>query len=297
MSLLTGAHHSPTAPDMKDSGLKTCACKGIRTCLLCEANKRSVEPEVADTYADYYFCRECGDNAFDHRFTDHSTHTELDPDSYINIDGVFVEPDIVTISQEAELIRRIDSFQWVDSQSGRRKQDFGPRVNFKKQKVNIDRFVGLPLFDKDLLESVTNKLKNRNCAVLDNFTAVEVCHLEYDPSRGSAIDLHFDDFWVWGQRLVTINLMSDTVLNLVLPEESRALRQSTHRVRIPLTARSLVVLWSDARYKYQHSIEREDINSRRIAITYREFSEEFLPNGTLYESIGKKLIDISMQTI
>eukprot|EP01066_Platyproteum_vivax_P017942 Platyproteum_vivax@DN7459_c0_g1_i10.p1 len=36
--------------------------------------------------------------------------------------------------------------------------------------------------------------------------------MEYTPERGSAIDPHFDDFWLWGERLLTLNLLTNTTL-------------------------------------------------------------------------------------
>lgn len=50
---------------------------------------------------------------------------------------------------------------------------------------------------------------------LSDFDPVELCNLEYTPERGSSIDAHVDDFWLWGERLVTVNLNSTTVLTLV----------------------------------------------------------------------------------
>ena len=42
---------------------------------------------------------------------------------------------------------------------------------------------------------------------------MELCNLEYSPGRGSCIVPHLDDTWLWGERLVTINMMSETYLS------------------------------------------------------------------------------------
>lgn len=47
---------------------------------------------------------------------------------------------------------------------------------------------------------------------LRGFMPVELCNLDYSPERGSAIDPHMDDDWIWGERLVTLNLLSPTYL-------------------------------------------------------------------------------------
>ncbi|VDM80626.1 unnamed protein product, partial [Strongylus vulgaris] len=48
----------------------------------------------------------------------------------------------------------IDGVDWMLSQSGRRKQDYGPKVNFKHKKVKTDTFVGMPEYADMLLEKM-----------------------------------------------------------------------------------------------------------------------------------------------
>lgn len=50
--------------------------------------------------------------------------------------------------------------------------------------------------------------------LLEGFQVIEQCSLEYDPQRGASIDPHIDDCWVWGERVVTVNCLSDTVLTM-----------------------------------------------------------------------------------
>ncbi|XP_069471071.1 alpha-ketoglutarate-dependent dioxygenase alkB homolog 4 isoform X2 [Ambystoma mexicanum] len=102
----------------------------------------------------------------------------------------------------------MDQDAWKISQSGRRKQDYGPNVNFKKQKVKVGRFSGLPSFSRDIVRRMNEH------AALQGFQPVEQCNLDYNPQRGSAIDPHFDDWWLWGERLVTLNLLAETLLTM-----------------------------------------------------------------------------------
>ncbi|VDM80118.1 unnamed protein product [Strongylus vulgaris] len=60
----------------------------------------------------------------------------------ICIDGLFVVYDFLTEGEEADIMEMIDGVDWMLSQSGRRKQDYGPKVNFKHKKVKTDTFVG-----------------------------------------------------------------------------------------------------------------------------------------------------------
>ena len=140
-------------------------------------------------------------------------------------------------------------------------------------------FSGLPPFS-ELLVKRTQKLESGGLA---NFIPVELCNLEYVPERGSSIDPHLDDSWLWGNRLVTINLLSDTYLTFT---------NHCEQVLVPLLHCSLVIVSGGARHCWQHSISREHIVSRRLGITLRELSSTFLPGGE-QEEIGKQLLSVA----
>ena len=46
---------------------------------------------------------------------------------------------------------------------------------------------------------------------------VEVNILEYIADKGSNIDFHFDDFWLWGERIVGVNLVSAAIMTFRKP--------------------------------------------------------------------------------
>ena len=153
-------------------------------------------------------------------------------------------------------------------------------MNFKRQKIKQGRFTGLPDYSRSLLASL------QSLDSLADFHPVELCNLEYVPERGSAIVPHKDDQWVWGERLVTLNLLSSTTLTFSLPRQSIA-------VHIPLPACSLVVVSGAARHDWLHSISRDKIIARRIALTLRELGRDFLKGGT-EEAIGQQLAQVSL---
>ncbi|XP_019366870.1 PREDICTED: alpha-ketoglutarate-dependent dioxygenase alkB homolog 4 [Gavialis gangeticus] len=128
--------------------------------------------------------------------------------------GVLLLEDFLSRAEEAELVRAMDQDPWKPSQSGRRKQDYGPKVNFKKQKLRAGCFVGLPSFSQDIVKRM------KAHPILEGFLPVEQCNLDYLPERGSAIDPHFDDWWLWGERLVSLNLLSKTVLSMSCDSEN-----------------------------------------------------------------------------
>lgn len=291
-----------------------CGCVGKRSCLLCEE-----DCEIPSTTSEHQFyqCFNCG------RLLEVSKTTDLPltcsarcrpapnltvpdhvtvKDNIIQFGGVSVVKEFVNNEEESSLVNSIDKYGWFPSQSGRRKQvcdstncvftpyvyilcvfvcvqDYGPKVNFKKRKVKLGMFTGLPDYSKHLVESMVAM------PILDHFMPVEQCNLDYDTSRGSAIVAHSDDEWLWGERLVTINLLSSTFLTFSLREHSVA-------VHVPLPQRSLVVVSGPARHQWLHSISREHIKGRRVAITFRELGEDFLPGGE-DEATGQQLIKLA----
>ena len=162
-------------------------------------------------------------------------------------------------------------------------QDYGPKVNFKHQKIKIGAFDGLPHFSKLIVHRVCTSYKE-----FKDFSPVELCNLDYNPQRGSSIDPHIDDNWLWGERLVTLNLLAHTILTFTKPS-----LDSTSILNVPLPRRSLVIVEGSARHDWQHSIQCKHLSSRRVAVTLRELSSDFLPGGCHYETIGKKLMEIA----
>lgn len=128
--------------------------------------------------------------------------------------------------------------------------------------------------------------------LLADFYPVEQCNLEYSPERGSAIDPHLDDSWLWGERLVTLNLLSDTAITMSLDQGWGDMEPGEVRVSINMPRRALFVLYSEARHRWKHAIHREHIHSRRVCSTFRELSAEFLHGGK-QEKVGSQLLDIA----
>jgi alkylated DNA repair protein alkB family protein 4 len=87
-------------------------------------------------------------------------------------------------------------------------QNFGPKCNFKKKRLKLGNFKGFPAFTRFVQE------KFKDVDILQGYHTVEQCSLEYNPTRGASIDPHIDDCWVWGERIVTVNLLADCVLTM-----------------------------------------------------------------------------------
>ncbi|ELU08273.1 hypothetical protein CAPTEDRAFT_150134 [Capitella teleta] len=285
---------------------KPCACKGIRSCLLCERDSPSTPRSVsvtsswsADTHdvkdrkeatkQIYVYCHRCR-RAHIAPWTatpslkDVINHAELNcspSDSDLPLQGIHLFENFISADEEKELCDRINCTAWVVSQSGRRKQDYGPKVNFKRKKVKLASFSGLPSYSEPFIQRMLQLPQ------LSDFTPVELCNLEYSRERGSAIDAHFDDFWLWGERLLTINMVSDTVYTMT----NEGLPRTEILIHFPRFA--FIVMMGEARYEWKHAIQRTHVAQRRMATTIRELTPEFLPGGK-QEDVGREILDLAL---
>ncbi|XP_053473956.1 alpha-ketoglutarate-dependent dioxygenase alkB homolog 4 [Ictalurus furcatus] len=255
-----------------------CGCKGIRTCLLCEANddKRQLLNKKDSAHYDFTYDQE----------SKLAVPVGGNIQQAFPFPGVFLWENFVSEEEERELVAQMDQNIWRESQSGRRKQDFGPKVNFKKRRVRLGGFSGLPAISQKLVDRMTKE------PLLADFHPVEQCNLEYSPKRGSAIDPHLDDSWLWGERLVTLNLLSDTMITLSLDQGWGDMDRGEVRVAVNMPRRSLFVLYGEARHRWKHAIRREHVLGRRVCSTFRELTAEFLHGGE-QEKLGSELLDIA----
>uniref|UniRef100_A0A8C3MLJ1 Uncharacterized protein n=1 Tax=Geospiza parvula TaxID=87175 RepID=A0A8C3MLJ1_GEOPR len=180
-----------------------CGCKGIRSCLLCEGPAPAAPPPQGED--NFTYCPATG-------LAKGNEHSEFAGWAF-PFPGVFLVEEFISEDEECEIVELMDRDDWKPSQSGRKKQDYGPKVNFKKQRLKAGSFTGLPSFSRKIVAQM------KACAVLSGFLPVEQCNLDYRPERGSAIDPHFDDWWLWGERLVSLNLLSKTVLSMSCDSE------------------------------------------------------------------------------
>lgn len=189
---------------------RPCGCKGCRTCLICETQygadnfKLQLNFDKSKGYVYCPFCNKAWRGWDMDLYKQHPNHVG---DS-IDYPGVYIQLNFISETEEEELMNNIDEMPWDISQSGRRKQNFGPKTNFKKKKIVPGKFDGFPEFSKYLQD------RFETVDLLKNYDVIEQCSLEYDPSKGASIDPHIDDCWVWGERIITVNCLSDSVLTM-----------------------------------------------------------------------------------
>lgn len=174
-----------------------CGCKGVRYCSFCVESDRVkalklLEKFDVHQYTAHVYCLKCkaghpieGGSYSLEQLVELQQKIE-NHSNCLPVNSVIYIPDFLTESEECELMKRIDTVEWKLSQSGRRKQDYGPKVNFKKQKVKTDGFEGMPTYHAEIL----NKMAAHG---LCDFIPFELCNLEYDPSRRSTIEPHIDE--------------------------------------------------------------------------------------------------------
>ncbi|CAK9807375.1 Alpha-ketoglutarate-dependent dioxygenase alkB homolog 4 [Anthophora plagiata] len=238
--------------------VRFCGCKGIRSCLLCETECNIVKPNLKtyfEKYSSYVYCPHCEKlwPGWDmDLYKSHPNHKG----TAIEFPGVYIKLEFLNVHEIKTLMKALEEIPWEISQSGRRKQNFGPKCNFKKKKLQLEQ-----------------------------------CTLEYNPVRGASIDPHIDDCWIWGERIVTVNVAeySTTCKDLNFDTNSKAKSNEDIVVRLPMPEGSLMVLYGTARYKWEHCILREDIKSRRICLAYRELTPPYLKNSSNNEEVRELL--------
>lgn len=295
---------------------RSCGCKGCRTCLICEKdfglnNKNNIKKSSVNSYVYCPLCNKAWTGWNISVINNHPHHGGNSMDFL----GVYIDFNFLNEDEERYLMKNIDEIPWDASQSGRRKQNYGPKCNFKRRKLKVGDFKGFPLYAKSLHEKLSS------VPILKDFITIEQCSLEYNPQRGASIDPHIDDCWIWGERIITVNLLSDSILTMTYNEkigrynldcvktypailnESGLFNKckipynfknnkSDCIVRIPMPRRSLLVLYNEARYEWEHRILREDIKERRVCLAFREFTPPYLKNGSLFDE-GKKILDLA----
>ncbi|XP_078034252.1 alpha-ketoglutarate-dependent dioxygenase alkB homolog 4 [Augochlora pura] len=279
--------------------VRPCGCKGIRSCLFCEKEYNITKSDLKlqlEKWSSYVYCLHC-DKAWPGWNVDLYKNHPNHQGNPIEFPGVYIKLNFLNNQEIALLMKALNDIPWEASQSGRRKQNFGPKCNFKKKKLRLGSFNGFP----HTTQFVQQKFLQE--PILKDFQTVEQCTLEYDPLRGASIDPHIDDCWIWGERIVTVNVKADSVLTMtpylgpdtkynlecvaeystsldnvksVEMNEDKVIHNIT--VRLPMPEGSLMVLYGAARYKWEHCVLREDVKSRRICLAYRELTPPYLQN-------------------
>lgn len=193
--------------------------------------------------------------------------------------GVRVHPEAISPTEAEALLAQIERSPFLPSQSGKQKQHFGPRFNFMRRRMNVDRFDGLPAWAPGI-EARLRALVAADRAgdpgdlagcrrALDDFATTDVFVLRYAERERSNLDFHVDDLYAYGEAIVDLSLDSDSWLSFLGPIDGSVDETDQVCVRVPLPARSLAVVYGSARFAWQHAILPGDIRGIRTSITLR----------------------------
>lgn len=188
--------------------------------------------------------------------------------------GLAVWPDFVDEQEAAVLLADAESRPFKPAQSGKAKQHFGPRMNFRQQRMNAQRFEGLPVWAGGLEARVRERIGRGDVPVglasaLDRFVTTDAFVLRYEEARGSNLDLHIDDLTAYGELILDLSLESDGWMTFLDGDPQSDIERPFACVRAPLPARSLALLFGDARRGWFHGIRDLDTVGRRTSITLR----------------------------
>lgn len=192
--------------------------------------------------------------------------------------GLVVWPDFVSEAEAARLLEEIESRPFKPAQSGKGKQHFGPRMNFRRQRMNLRNFEGLPSFAHELERRVRARAALEEAPgltqALDSYVTTDTFVLRYDAAQASNLDLHVDDTFAYGELILDLSLENDGWLTFLDGDPQSGVDRAFSCVRAALPARSMALLFGPARYAWFHGIRAEDTIGRRTSITLRTLGSE-----------------------
>ncbi len=175
----------------------------------------------------------------------------------VNIPGLTYVPTYISSEYEDELLKLIDIQNW-NLELKRRTQHYGYKYDYTARSIDPSYYLGempywiVELCHKLSLESIFMEKPDQ---VIAN---------EYIPGQGIAP--HIDCIPCFSDTICSLSLASGCSMNLTNGDIKKS---------IYLEPRSLLILKSEARYKWQHSIAaRKSDNGikrqRRISLTFRK---------------------------
>lgn len=180
--------------------------------------------------------------------------------SSTTITGLFYLPDYISQEEEARLLTAIDGASWL-SDLKRRVQHYGYRYDYKARAVSAESYLGtLPEWSAELVQKL---VKEQKFSQIPDQLIVN----EYLPGQG--ISPHVDCIPCFGEVIASLSLGS--VATMIFT-------RGTEKHELLLQSRSLLLLTSDARYLWKHSIpgRRRDTSNeityerqRRVSLTFR----------------------------
>ena len=200
-----------------------------------------------------------------------------------DFEGVHLLPDFVSGEESRRLLRAIESVPFALAQSGKQKQHYGARVNFNKRRVNVAALEGLPSYAPWLESRLRRRLAAGSAkglaqarirsleGAIARFRTTDVFVLRYRSGDQSNLDFHVDDTFAYGEAILDLSLETDSVLTFL--RDRRASGRAWECVRVPIPARSMLVLYGPARFEWEHAVLAYDVHGQRTSITARTLGD------------------------
>ena len=177
-----------------------------------------------------------------------------------DIHGLGYLPNYITQEEETKLLGLIDEESWCYDLK-RRVQHYGYKYDYKNRNIGPESYLGeLP----EWLSALCVKLLHDGIfEMLPNQVIVN----EYLPGQGIAA--HIDCIPCFGKVICSLSLGSACIMDFT----------NIHKISKLLEPRSIVVMKSDARYLWKHSIAQrksdnfngiKNLRQRRVSLTFRE---------------------------
>ena len=259
----------------------TCFCKGIRICNKCQDEKINIIKNKTSNNLEIELTKYLSEKVItidSYKEIVYSINYDIIidkdllfiKDSNINFDNFYIIRNHLSKDEQDWLLTEINKTEWKESQSGRMKQDFGVKINYKKKKIKSDfSSIKFPLY-KVYLE---NKLKSISNSLFNTFPIHEIGNLYYIHNNGAHIDPHIDDTWIWGKRIIGINLLSDAKMTFSREVEVNNMKVLLS-IDIPLIKGDIYMMTNESRYDWKHSIKKDNLVEDRLVITLREFIDD-----------------------
>ncbi|CAI0410308.1 unnamed protein product [Linum tenue] len=205
--------------------------------------------------------------------------------SEVNIPGLYLLHDFVTVEEEQELLAAVDSRPW-NNLSKRRVQHYGYEFCYDIRNVNTKRCLGeLPSFVSPILQRIASfpDLDHSTASsILDQLTVNEY-------PRGVGLSPHIDTHSAFGDFIFSLSLAGPCIMEFrqyVVASSTEMEADHSHgssnliRKAIYLPPRSMLLLSGEARYAWNHYIPHHKIDLvdgtvinrslRRVSFTFRE---------------------------
>lgn len=215
------------------------------------------------------------------------------------IHGLFVFENILTVEEEAPIIRLLDFedvLPWKTSRFngisyGKR---WGVHCNLRDRRVDAPEHP-LPQVIQDFLQSklslVKEILKERNALLLD-FLPNEANAIDYRRKEGHWLQAHVDDRQLSKEPIANLSLIGDCFMTFRNQKRSPVSIKQPEEHRVLLKRGTLQILTGRARYDYSHAIANADLLSdRRVSITMRESPLTVPPSEKSQTALARKELD------